>query len=377
MIEKFEEIYKGRHEYAKEWQARTGGKVLGYLCTYLPEEIVYAAGVLPVRIMGSHEQEDVSAAYIYTVFCPFCRDTLAQGLKGRYDYLDGIVASDTCMHINQTFDCFVVYCGIGRENAFVANMPANVQSSHAKPYLIGENLEFKKHMEAWAGKTITDADLDRGIEIMNRNRRLMKQAYETRKGDHPPISGAEAMLMVVSSQFSEKETHSDIVEEVLKKELPGRNSDRETGVRLMIVGSEDDDVAFLEMVENLGATFVIDDHCTGSRYFWNEVIPEEDRLAAIASRYIDRVPCPTKDWQERRRFTHILNLVKEYNVQGVILMQQKFCNPHELDIPTLDALLKKNNIPTSFLEFDVTVSIGSFSTRVEAFLETIRGEELF
>jgi benzoyl-CoA reductase subunit C len=376
MIEKFEDIYRNRHQYAKDWKVRTGGKVLGYLCTYIPEEIVYAAGVLPVRLLGSHEVEDVTAPYIFPMFCPFCRDTLAQGLKGRYDYLDGIVSSDTCMHINQTFDNFVLYCGIGRENAFVANTAYNVASPRAREYQAKEALEFKKHMEEWTGKTITDDDLDRGIEIMNRNRRLMKQVYETRKGENPPITGAEAMLMVTSSQMSDKEEHSNIIEQVLKG-LPGWSSDRETGVRLMIVGSEDDDVEFLRMVENLGATFVVDDHCTGTRYFWNEVIPGEDRLAAIANRYLDRTPCPIKDWSERRRFTQVLRLAQDYDVQGIILVQQKFCDPHELDIPPLTTLLKEHNFPTYFLEFDVTVPIGAFATRVEAFLETIRGEELF
>ncbi|MBI2328663.1 MAG: 2-hydroxyacyl-CoA dehydratase [Chloroflexi bacterium] len=376
-MEKFEDIYKNRHQYAKDWKAKTGGKILGYLCTYIPEEIVYAAGALPVRILGSHEIEDVTAPYIFPVFCPFCRDTLAQGLKGRYDYLDGIVSADTCMHINQTFDNWVLYCGIGRENAFIANTPANVAGPRARDYLAKENLEFKKHMEEWTGKTITNDDLDRGIEIMNRNRRLMKQVYETRKGEKPPITGAEAMLMVTASQFSDKEEHSNIVEQVLKKELPGRLSDRDPGVRLMIVGSEDDDIEFIRMVESKGATLVVDDHCTGTRYFWNEVIPGEDRLAAIANRYIDRTPCPVKDWSERRRFTQVLKLAQEYKVQGIILMQQKFCDPHEVDIPPLTVFLKEHNIPTYFLELDVTVPLGAFGTRVEAFLETIRGEELF
>ena len=70
---------------------RTGGKVIGYFCTYVPEEILHAAGVLPVRILGSHEPQDVTEPHIFGMYCPFCRDCLAQGLQGRYDYLDGIM----------------------------------------------------------------------------------------------------------------------------------------------------------------------------------------------------------------------------------------------------------------------------------------------
>ena len=224
------------------------------------------------------------------------------------------------------------------------------------------------------GREITDKDLDRGIEICNTNRRLMKELYEFRKKDDPPITGLESLEVALASQLIDKKEHSQALEELIK-ELPRKTLDRDPGTRLMIVGSEDDDSEFFEMVENhlsLPATFVIEEHCTGSRDFWNEVIPQEDRLMAIAARYIDRPSCPSKDWPERRRFDHIADLVKDYNVEGAILMQQKFCDPHELDMPALRTFFEKElDIPTYFLEFDITVPAGQFRIRVEAFLETM------
>jgi len=142
----------------------------------------------------------------------------------------------------------------------------------------------------------------------------------------------------------------------------------------MMVGSENDDVEFIQMVEQkmtLPATIVIDDHCTGTRYFWNEVIPGKDRLQALSSRYIDRSPCPNKDWPGRVRFPHVLQLAKDWRVEGALVIQQKFCDPHELDIPSLREYLEKNGVPTYFLELDVTMPAGQFSTRVEAFIESL------
>ncbi|MFH1231678.1 MAG: 2-hydroxyacyl-CoA dehydratase, partial [Planctomycetota bacterium] len=219
-------------------------------------------------------------------------------------------------------------------------------------------------------------DLDKGIEIMNQSRRLMRKLYETRKSDNPPLTGLEAMYAAVSNQMIDKIEHSRMLEEVLKK-LPQRKSERDTGSRLMIIGSEDDDTEFIKMVESVGATIVVDDHCTGSRYFWNEVVPANDRLQAIADRYIDRPACPSKDWPQRSRLSHLLKLSKDYNIRGAIIIQQKFCDPHELDIPVIIKMFKENNIPTLFLEFDVTVPIGPFKTRVEAFLEMMTEEALF
>ena len=374
MFEQFKEWYDNRHEYAKKWKERTGGKVLGTFCTYVPEEILYAADILPVRILGSHEPQDVSEPHIFAMFCPFCRDCLAQGLKGRYDYLDGITIAQSCLHIRQTFTSWDLHIPV--DFRYYLPHPMHVQSPQAIPYLTEDLKVFKKAIEEWTGKEISNDDLNRGIEIMNKNRRLLQQVYELRKKPNPPLTGLEAMLMVVSSQMTDKREHNKALEELLQK-LPSRSLD-ESGERLMILGSEDDDTEFVAMVEDLGARIVIDEHCTGTRYFYEEVNTNGDALASIAERYVKRVPCPSKDWPERTRLDHIIKLAKEYDVQGVIVMQMKFCDPHELDTPAIKEALENDvGIPTIFLEFDVTVPIGQFKTRVEAFLEIIREEDLF
>ncbi len=375
MMDTFSQWYDARHEYAKRWKERTGGKVMGYFCTYFPEEILYAADVLPVRILGSHEPQDVTEPHIFGMYCPFCRDCLAQGLKGRYDYLDGMGIAQSCLHVRQAYTSWDMHIPI--DFSYYLPMPNNVQSRHAVPYLRAELEAFKEAVEEWTGRTITDDDLRRGIEIMDENRRLMREVYELRKKPDPPITGTEAMHMVVSGQMVDKRDHSAELEMLLPR-LRDHVPDRETGERL-IIGSEDDDREFLEMVESLGATFVVDDHCTGSRYFWNTVGDGgDDPLTAIARRYVERPACPSKDWPARDRMPHLVGLAREWGAQGAILIQQKFCDPHELDIPaTKKALKEELDIPSLFLEFDVTVPIGQFKIRSEAFLETIREEDLF
>lgn len=374
VFQEFSRRQKNRHLYAQEWKKRTGGKTLGYFCTYVPEEIPYAAGVLPVRILGGHEPEDVSAKHIYSMYCPFCRDVLAQGLKGRYNYLDGITIAQSCLHIRQAFFSWQMHLPLSF--AHYLYHPMKVQSPRAVPYLAGELVKFKKAVEDWVGKTITDKALDEAIQVYNDNRHLLTQIYEARKADPPPISGVEAMEMVLASQLTDKAEVNKLLRQALVG-LPQRASRPKPGVRLMIVGSEDDDTEFLSMVESLDSNIVVDEHCTGTRYFWKEVQPQADRLRALAERYVGRVPCPSKDWEERRRADHVLKLAKDYKVQAALLTQQKFCDPHECDIPALKQLLESNGIPCLFLEFDITTPAGQFRTRVEAFLETIREGELF
>ena len=379
MIEDFKECYDNRHDYAKNWKKKNpDGKVLGYFCTYVPEEILYASNILPVRILGGHEPPHLATPHMFDMWCPFSRDCLNQGLEGKYDYLDGIMIAQSCLHQRHAYAAWEIQ--IPTPWKYYLVMPNAVRSPRSRPFLAGELEDFKKAVEEWVGKPITDNDLDRGIEIMNANRRLMKEVYEFRKLENPPITGTESMTMVWASQLMDKREHNDLLRQLLE-DLPNQKLDRGQGIRLMIVGSENDDTPFMEMVESIGGTFVIEDHCTGSRYFWDEVLPENNLIQAIANRYCDRIPCPSKDWGQgewkQKRFPHILTLAQEFGVQGVVLMQQKFCDPHECDIPSLRRYLESNDFPCYFLEFEVTVPIGQFRIRIEAFLEQISAEELF
>ena len=382
-----------RHSYVQEWKKRTGRKVIGYFCTYVPEEFIYAAGVLPVRVLGSHEPQDLAEPYIFSMFCPFCRDCLAEGLRGKYDYLDGIAHAQSCLHIRQAFESWQMHIPSAYNHYLY--MPSNLQSPSARICLEEELQEFKSTLEKWTGKVITEKALSEAVETCNLNRRLLRKLYELRKSDPPAISGAETMRIVLASMFMDKKEHSKLLEQLLE-ELSNTPRKITSGPRVMVLGSENDDTELVELTESLGANVVIDDHCTGSRYFWNEVIlpspsrgegqacpersewgegePTDKLLQAIASRYIDRPPCPQKDLRERRRFAHILKLAEEYKVQAAVLIQQKFCDPHEFDIPPLQELFQQKGIPSIFLEVDLTTPVGQFRTRIEAFLETMQLE---
>ncbi len=373
-FETFRNWRVNRTKYAKEWQERTGGKIIGYFCTYVPEELLYAANILPVRVLGTHEVQDVTEPHIFAMFCPFCRDCLAQGLKGRFDYLDGLVIAQSCLHIRQAFTSWQKH--IPLDYSYYLPMPHHVQSPHATPFLTKELETFRQSLETWLGRKIDDDKIDEAIDVYNRNRELLWKVYELRKQVSPPLTGEEAMEMVISSQMVDKRDHNAALETLLGQ-LAKRDSDRSAGTRLMILGSEDDDIEFLRMVESCDATFVVDDHCTGTRYFWNNVERNGNALSSIAERYVKRVPCPTKDWPKRSRVDHVLALAKEYDVLGAIIMQQKFCDPHELDNPAITKALNAAGIKTLFLEFDVTVPIGQFKVRVEAFLEMLAEDDLF
>jgi len=374
-IERFQKWYENRHEYQKDWKKRTSGKIVGYFCTYSPEEIYYAFDILPVRILGSHDLQDVTEPHIFAMFCPFCRDVLAQGLQGKYDYLDGITIGQSCLHLRQAFTSWEIHKNPGWTHYL--HMPNHVQSPRAVSFLKEEYKLLIRKLEKLTGKTITDEDLEKGIFIMNDVRQTLKQIYEFRKKAVPPITGAEAMYMTCSAFFTDAQEWLPVAREVIK-ELETRKLDRTVGKRLMLIGSENDDLAFINMVEHLGesdpfgATVVVEEHCTTTRYFWDETESgTQDPLTAIAQRYCSRTPCPSKDWPQRSRMDRILEFAREFKCDGAIIMQQKFCDPHESDNPFVEKVLAQAGIPACFLEFDVTTPVGAFSIRVEEFLETL------
>ncbi len=375
LFDQFKTWYEKRHDYARAWKQKTGGQVAATMCTYSPEELLIAAGMLPVRVMGAHEPQNVTEPHIFGMFCPFCRDSLAQGLLGRYDYAEGVTLTQACIQYRQTFTSWRLHVPTVKWNYYLP-MPNEVQSKFAKQAHYAEVKKFRTFLEGVIGKPIGDDQIKEAIGVVDENRRLLKQLFDLRKQANPKATGLEALYASITAQFIDKREHNEQLKKVLAA-LPGRPMSRKEGVRLMTIGSENDDCAFMAMVESVGCTIVIDDQCSGTRYFWNETRPEADPIKAIADRYCDRPACPTKDYPLHTRFDHVLKLAQDYNARAAIFLQQKFCDPHEGDYPDLKEHLEKNGIPTLFLEFDVTNPLGPFRVRVEAFLETLSEEELF
>lgn len=375
-FDQFRQVIANRHDYAQEWRARNGGKVVGYICTYSPEELIFAANALPVRVLGSHEPENVTSPYLYGMFCPYCRDCLAQGLQGKYSYLDGIIHGYCCIHIRQTFDSWVRHVPTPFTHfVYVAD---HLESWAAARHLAGELARFKTHLEEWTGQAISSQALYDAINIFNLNRHLLTELYSLQKENSPRLSGAEILEAVLAGQLMDKREHNELLQAAIA-EGQQRKVSADPRARLMLIASEMDDADFVRMIESLGAVIVVDDNCVGTRYFMGDINPDSDPLAAIANRYAQAKPlCPVKDISTRfrKRIPHILSLAQDYKVQGVVFAKNKFCDPHEYDIPAIIAALKEKGMPSLTLECDFLNPIGQFRTRVEAFLEVLRLESI-
>lgn len=366
-MDQFKQLVENRHAYAQSWKARTGGKVLGWYEPYFPEELAYAAGILPVRLLARHEPDDRSEKWMYAACYP-ARDILNQFLKGRYDYLDGMVTVEGCQWMYHAFESTL------RSRPEFWNhylfLPDYTDAPTSKTVLRSELQVFQEKLEAWTGRTVTDADLDRAIEVYNKNRLLLRQIYELRRAQEPVILGSEMMHLILADQVMDKAEMNEILERFLE-ELEQRTPHRDC-IRLMLIGSETSDAALEEMAESLGANVVVDELDTGSSYFWNNVLPQKDRLMALALRYLGRPHNPIKDNNWRRRPQHIFELYEDFSADGVIIAKQIYCHLHGTDNYAVWKLLRERNIPYLFFERDTTLPEEETRLRLESFLTVVR-----
>jgi benzoyl-CoA reductase subunit C len=365
----FKALVENRHEYAKAWKAKTGGKVLGWFEPYFPEEVAYAAGVLPVRVLAKHEPDDVSDKWIYASCYPV-RDMVNQFLKGRYDYMDGLVNVEGCQWM---YNAFEVAVNNKRKPDLFDHyffLPDHTDAPTSKHVTRSELNVFKGKMEEWTGKAITDADLDNAIEVYNKNRLLLKQISELRRMEKPVIHGAEMMNIVLADQVMDKAEMNGILEKFipeLEARAPGKDR-----IRLMLIGSETFDTELEELVEALGGDVVVDELDNGTGYYWNNIIPQKDRLMAIGLKYLGRPKNPIKDNNWRRRPQHIFELAEDYNVDGALVVKQIYCHLHGTDNYAVWKILRERYIPYHFFERDTHLPVEDTTLRLESFMNMLK-----
>jgi len=355
-----------QNESIKKWKDQ-GKKVIGWVCNYVPEEIIYAAGLLPIRIMGHEGVTSRGDDYLQSNMCPYLRGCLSQGLEKKYDFLDGIIVAHTCDAVCRLFDNWRIY--VGAPYSYLLDHPHKISDS-SQQYHYRQLEKLKKSLEDLSGQEITEDSLVEAIDIYNENRMLLKQIHRLMAGDNPPLSGVEVSDIIRSSMIMPKDQNNLLLKGLLA-ELVSRKSPSNPGPRLMISGSIMDNAAFIRLVEECGAEVVTDDLCSGTRYFWDSVENNQNPLAAIGLRYLNMVPCACME-PPFPRFEYVFNMIEEYRVDGVILYGLMFCDTFQYDFVGQRKRLEEKNIPVLEVELEhPSLGLGQLKTRIQAFLEML------
>ncbi len=373
VLTKFKAIAEKPYEMLAKRKEETGIKIVGCLPMYVPEELIHAAGALPVVLPEGDEPITVGHSKIQSFFCGIVRSIVDLALKSKLNFLDAVVSPEIDLTIN------------GLANILQTNMSIPVYRIYQPPFpakstspglLLREIKKCKFELEALTGQEINDERLKRSIEIYNKNRSLLRELYELRKKRPGILSSVQVRSIVIASMLMLKEEHNQLLENLLSK-LKAQNPSSKNKVNLVLSGSvcEAPPIDILNMLEEAGAVIVNDDLYPGARYFCADVmIGNGSLLDAIVKRQLTwPIPCPTKidegnDWGD-----YLIDLVRSSKAQGVIHLVVKYCQPHEMYYPYISKKLSKAGIPDLKLEFEhETISMGATKTRIQAFMEMIK-----
>lgn len=364
-----------------------GKRIFGYLCIYPVIEMLTALDIVPFRLFGDIDEPITKTNnFLPTVVCPFLRSFLDLGLKGKYNFLDGIVTAHNC-DVGSGIPEIWNYT-IHLPYAYHIDTPHTTrESSLQKQRLILDY--FKLSLEKFTGQKMTSDKLVEAIVTHNEQRTLVRKLYNLKKCDPPLISGVETIKIIKAVQSLPAEEANQLLREVISEVTIRPNKPIKKGKRLMVWGSILDNTSLVEMIEQLDASVVMDDTCVGSRPFFDDVKRTADPLDGLSEHYLKHIKCPrtfiadyyahTKSYSDdlKTRFGYMGNYAHDWQVDGVILQALKYCDTHGYEVPAIKDYFKQLGLPTIYIEHDYTRGIMSqLRTRVEGFLEIIEGSSV-
>ena len=357
--------------YAKKHKAATGGKVVGYFCSYAPEEIIQAAGALPFRIFSRRGNLHLADRHLQSYCCSLVRSVLEEALSGELAFLDGVVFPHTCDSIQRLSDIWRLNVPYGFHADVV--LPVKLNTDSARRYMVDVLRAFRAELEKKLGVAITDEALRDSMGLYDKLRGALRRIYEIREKEPELIGGADVYAIVKASMIMDRAHLAALLYGLvaeLERQTPGEAKPGRK--RVALSGGICDFPDIHHLIDEAGGVVVWDDLCTGARSFAGGFGTAADPIEAMAERYLDRIVCPAKHSGLTGRADHLVRMVRERGAQGVVFTLLKFCDPHAFDYPTLKSALDREGIPSLLLEVeDQLPPEGQLKTRFETFVEML------
>ncbi len=365
----FKELYQHHIEIVQEEQRENRCLVIGTLCSYVPVEILHAFDILPVRLWGLSEDIGQADALLQTYICPPARHIMALGLAGHYDFLDGIVHSYTC---DATCGLFNIWCRNLKPKFSFLLSPPYIDIDEAIAYGLAEYRGFITALEGFTKKRFSVDKLRESINLYNEARAYIKEIYDVKKRG-ASVSYLDIYYINLCLQVLPVEMLIPHYQEYLS--MAEKIASKKNGKhRILLSGSVVSDVDIMGFIEQRGGDIVADDTCLGLRLVQDRIHEDEEPLRALLKYYLLRPPCSSRaDFPARKNY--ILEMVSLFDVDAVIFMHQKFCDPHLSDHPFLKKVLDEKGIYQMQLELEEEGGLtGQVQTRLESFFEILEGK---
>lgn len=353
----------------------SGKKVVGYTCSYVPDEIFHSAGILPFRIRGFGAADTtISDTYFGPFVCSLPKCMLQLAGEGKFNFLDGAIITPGCDSMRRLDECWRKAGsdaqGVVPAFFFHFGVP-HKYSDYTIKWFTEETARLISAVEDHFNVKITDENLKNSIKLYNRSRTLLDRFEYLRTLDEPPFTGEDALSVILSGTTMPREEYNSFLEKFISEaeKLPGIKN----RVRLMLVGSANDDAGLVRVMEGDKAVVAADNLCFGSRFYTDRVDEDDDPVSALSKRYLSHNDCPRMYGDYKRRLDILVQKIDKAKIDGVILQNIRFCDLHGSENGLFERDLEAKGIPCMRLEreYGPLVETGRMKMRVDAFIERI------
>ena len=340
---------------AREWKAaRPGSKVVGYMPVYVPREILHAAGMLPLGILGGGADMEVihGDAYYQSYICRIPRSTLELAITGRLGFVDGMMFPSICDVIRNMSGIWQILFKDKYVRYFDA--PQNFKDEVGGVFYANELRELKEGLERLGGREITAEAINRSIEVYNENRRWVNRVYEFRSDFPWKAPSAEVYLLMRAGMVLPPEEHTRLMQDYLSaagaEERPMRDN-----CRVILTGAfcEQPPLPLIKSLEISGCYIVDDDFMLVNRWLLEEVPADGDPIGNLSQAFLHHSAQTAAKYEPDReeKGSYLLDAVRRRSADGVIFAAPSFCDPALLDQPMMISRLEALKIPYITLKY--------------------------
>jgi len=378
IVQRCEALFDDLHFNAvKDWKAAVPGrKAIGYMPVYVPRELIHAAGMLPVGILGGGDSLEViqGDAYYQSYICRIPRSTIELGLTGRLDCLDGMLFPSICDVIRNLSGMWKMLF----KDKYVRylDVPQNFQDEVGGRFYMEEMQILREDLARLAGREITDADLNASIDAYNDNRAAIRDLYAYRAAKPWQAPTSEVYLLLRAGMVLPVEEHTVLVREYLAAaELLQRP--KRDNARIVLTGSfcEQPPLALIKSIEMSGCYIVDDDFMLVTRWLLDEVPADANPLQELSRAFLHRSASTAAKYEATRqeKGVFLMKQVQTRGAEGVVFAAPSFCDPALLERPMLQDVLSKHGIPhTAFKYAENTGQMAPIREQAGTFADSIK-----
>jgi bcr-type benzoyl-CoA reductase subunit C len=368
----FREVMQAPWDHVATWKQQSGRKVMGHLLPDVPEEILHAAGLLPVAIEGGGVQASHAQALIPSYTCNHAMGAMEMALRGDLSVLDGMVIPYVCDTTRNLFHIWNTKFP-NMANEFL-RMPKRLDYPGVRAYLSAEFSRLYESMAKVSGKAAGSRELGESVLLYNRSRARLREAYDLHRTNSSVWTADKVQLLIGSSLRAPREEHLKWMD-VLPWDEKGATPSVDR-IPVYVRGKVWDPPQILDLFDQLGLMIVRDEIVTGWRSIAQDAPLNGDPIAALVERHMATIPYTGYYESPDRMVARFVDRVRSSGANGVVFLNPKFCEAAAFDTPDFQKGLEQAQIPSLILETSTRgVSMGQLQVRLEAFREMI-GQDL-